>query len=126
MGPYNVTKAGVVALSETLLQEMSEHGVGVTVLCPTFFQTNILASARGNDDRMQAVVERLMKSAKIDAASVAKLALDAVAARQLYALAGEDGRWMWRIKRLAPQTFQGRVGPALARLIQKRFAQKQR
>ena len=45
MGPYNVTKAGVVALSETLAAELSGTGVGVTVLCPTFFRTNILASS---------------------------------------------------------------------------------
>src|SRR5262249_5674319 len=41
MAPYNVAKAGVVALSETLDAELRGSGVGVTVLCPTFFQTNI-------------------------------------------------------------------------------------
>src|SRR4051794_35500161 len=35
MGPYNVTKAGVVALSETLSGELAGDGIGVSVLCPT-------------------------------------------------------------------------------------------
>src|SRR6185312_10510780 len=46
MAPYNVTKAAVVALSETLRGELRDAGVGVTVLCPTFFRTNIAASSR--------------------------------------------------------------------------------
>jgi len=37
MAAYNVTKAGIVALSETLWTELRPHGVGVTVLCPSFF-----------------------------------------------------------------------------------------
>lgn len=45
MGPYNVTKAAVVALSETLAGELSGD-LGVTVLCPFFFKTNIAKSAR--------------------------------------------------------------------------------
>jgi NAD(P)-dependent dehydrogenase (short-subunit alcohol dehydrogenase family) len=39
MAAYNVAKAGVVALSETLAAELAGSGVGVTVLCPTFFKT---------------------------------------------------------------------------------------
>ena len=42
MGAYNVSKAGVLALSETLSAELSGTGVGVTVLCPTFVKTNIV------------------------------------------------------------------------------------
>jgi NAD(P)-dependent dehydrogenase (short-subunit alcohol dehydrogenase family) len=120
MGAYNVTKAGVVALSETMYQELAEDGVGVTVLCPTFFRTNIGRSSRGGDEKMKEVVEKLMDRAKINAESVAKTALDAVEGRRLYALAGEDGRWLWRAKRMSPQGFYGRLSPAIAKLVQKR------
>ncbi len=46
--PYNVTKHGVVTLSETLLGELQREGstVGVTCLCPGFVATNIVDSAR--------------------------------------------------------------------------------
>src|SRR5207244_10707237 len=47
MGAYNVTKAGVVALSETLAAEAARDGVGVTVLLPGFFPTNIVSDAVG-------------------------------------------------------------------------------
>lgn len=40
MSNYNVAKAGVVALSESLLVELALVEVGVHVVCPSFFQTN--------------------------------------------------------------------------------------
>jgi NAD(P)-dependent dehydrogenase (short-subunit alcohol dehydrogenase family) len=48
LGAYGVTKYGVIALSETLAQELAEDGsrVGVTVLCPGPTRTNIKASSR--------------------------------------------------------------------------------
>jgi NAD(P)-dependent dehydrogenase (short-subunit alcohol dehydrogenase family) len=36
MSPYNVTKAGVISLSETLRGELKGSNIGVTVVCPTF------------------------------------------------------------------------------------------
>jgi NAD(P)-dependent dehydrogenase (short-subunit alcohol dehydrogenase family) len=48
LGAYAVTKFGVVALSETLNQELAEEGskVGVTILCPGPTRTNIKTSTR--------------------------------------------------------------------------------
>jgi NAD(P)-dependent dehydrogenase (short-subunit alcohol dehydrogenase family) len=48
LGPYNVSKVGVVALSETLRMELAMAGspVGVSVLCPGSTPTSILESER--------------------------------------------------------------------------------
>ena len=56
MGPYNVSKYGVVALSETLVKEMQlmNTGVGVSVLCPAFVQTAIGSSRRNMPDELKA------------------------------------------------------------------------
>mgnify|MGYP001821953063 FL=1 len=56
MGPYNVSKYGVVALSETLSKEMlmTDSGVGVSVLCPAFVQTAIGSSRRNMPDALKA------------------------------------------------------------------------
>ncbi len=43
---YNVTKYGVVALSEGLRVELAPRGIGVSVLCPGIIRTNIADSAR--------------------------------------------------------------------------------
>ncbi len=43
---YNVTKYGVVALSEGLRPTLAEKGIGVSVLCPGLIRTQILDSTR--------------------------------------------------------------------------------
>lgn len=115
MGPYNVTKSGVVALSETLAGELRPLGIGVSVLCPTFFQTSIADSSRMNGDPgMLDLVRGLMSGASVQADDVARAALDGVAQDELYILPHADGRWMWRLKRLHPALFQSLAQRALA------------
>ena len=52
MGPYNIAKYGVVALSETMYKEMQimRTNVGVSVLCPAFVATKIATSDRNLPD----------------------------------------------------------------------------
>lgn len=115
MAPYNLTKSAVVALSETLFGELAGTGVGVSVLCPTFFQTGIADASRltGAADRL-ALVQNLMAGAKIQADGVARLALDGVARDALYVLPHPDGRWLWRIKRMIPRAFHALTPKLLA------------
>ncbi len=49
--PYNVSKYGVVALSEGLRHELGPRGIGVSVLCPGFIRTNIMSSQRNLPER---------------------------------------------------------------------------
>ncbi len=105
MGPYNVTKAGVVALSETLAGEVRGRGVKVSVLCPTFFQTNILHAGRGGDEEMKNVAAKAMERSKIQANDVARYAIECVERGHLYAVPMTDGRTMWRLKRVMPGRF---------------------
>jgi NAD(P)-dependent dehydrogenase (short-subunit alcohol dehydrogenase family) len=48
MGPYNVSKHGVVTISEGLRSELQMQGanIGVSVLCPGFVRTRIAESGR--------------------------------------------------------------------------------
>ena len=54
MGPYNATKAAVVALSETLRYELDDDGsnVGISVLCPSWVRTNITSAVRNLPERL--------------------------------------------------------------------------
>lgn len=111
MAPYNVTKAGVVALSETLAAEVRKDGVGVTVLCPSFFPTNIMQDSVGpSDEETRKVVAKLMARSKWSAADIARLTLDAAEHGTLYVLPHSEGRWIWRLKRLAPGTYAKLIG----------------
>jgi NAD(P)-dependent dehydrogenase (short-subunit alcohol dehydrogenase family) len=49
--PYNVSKYGVVALSEGLRAELAPRGIGVSALCPGFIRTQIMDSLRNLPER---------------------------------------------------------------------------
>jgi NAD(P)-dependent dehydrogenase (short-subunit alcohol dehydrogenase family) len=51
--PYNITKYGVVALSEGLRMDLAARGIGVSVLCPGFIRTNIIDAARNLPPRFE-------------------------------------------------------------------------
>jgi len=54
---YNVTKYGVVALSEGLRVELAPRNIGVSVLCPGFIRTKIVDSARNLPDRFAGALD---------------------------------------------------------------------
>jgi short-subunit dehydrogenase len=116
MGAYNVAKAGVVALSETLHAELIDSKVNVTVLCPMFFQSNIAKSSRNTDDKTKAIADGLIAKGP-PAAEVARAALDAVDRNHLYAVPMADGRWAWRLKRAAPEMYARIAAQAIKRAL---------
>ena len=52
-GAYSAAKFGVVSISETLRGELADSGVGVSVLCPGYVQTNLSQNTArlGGDSR---------------------------------------------------------------------------
>ncbi|HEY6879335.1 MAG TPA: SDR family NAD(P)-dependent oxidoreductase [Polyangiales bacterium] len=108
MGAYNVSKAGVIALSETLYAEVKRHGIKVSVLCPSFFRTDIMKDCRGaHDEKMQRLVEKLMDLNRVQADDVAESALAAVAHGRLYCLPMPEIYIPWLFKRVLPSSFYG-------------------
>jgi NAD(P)-dependent dehydrogenase (short-subunit alcohol dehydrogenase family) len=100
MGPYNVSKFGVVALSETLFHDlrMANAKIGVSVLCPGFVNTNIGESGRNrpgeygepavrinvNEDR--AVMFRQMLENGMPPPTLAGIVFDAIKEQRFYIL----------------------------------------
>lgn len=118
MGPYNVTKAAVVALSETLAGELAGTGVGVTVLCPYFFKTNIARSSRSTGVAVATdAVERIMQKTAVQADEVARRALTACERGSLYVFPHKEAKALAALKRALPETMLRRIGPAVARLV---------
>jgi NAD(P)-dependent dehydrogenase (short-subunit alcohol dehydrogenase family) len=104
MSNYNVAKAGVVALSESLLIELKMLGVDVHVVCPSFFQTNLLDSFRGPTPAMKAQVGKLLESSPISAADVADYIYEEIAKGEFMILPHEQGRLTWALKQQDPQS----------------------
>jgi len=109
MAAYNVSKAGVLSLSETLAAELSGTGVAVTVLCPTFVKTNIVESGRITDDATR-LAGRLMRWTGFSPERVARMCLDTHDRGGLYCMPQLDARFGWHVKRLAPQLYTRAAG----------------
>ena len=121
MSAYNVTKAGVVSLSESLYAEYKSQGIHVAVLCPTFFKTNIIGSGRGaTTEKDDAQILRWMERSKVQAPGVAKAAVSAVRDGKLYVQPMRDGRIAWRLKRAHPQRFYDSLGRAHEKYLKSR------
>ncbi|GAB4036497.1 MAG: hypothetical protein Fur0014_03140 [Rubrivivax sp.] len=97
MGVYNVSKAAVVSLTETLYHDLSlvTDRVQAHLLCPYFVPTGIHksernrpAAANAKPTRSQqiaaAMSEKAVTSGKLTAAQVAQLVFDAMDAGQFY------------------------------------------
>lgn len=98
MGVYNVSKHAVVALTETLYQDLAlvTDQVGASVLCPYFVPTGISQSERNRPTALsggrptrsqmigQAMSDKAVSSGKISAAEVAARLFDAVEAGTFY------------------------------------------
>jgi NAD(P)-dependent dehydrogenase (short-subunit alcohol dehydrogenase family) len=93
LAPYNVTKAGVVALAESLRKDLRGTGIGASVLCPMRVTTNIDRSARNRPVELGGAAANrtytdeelaMLQGRTLDVAPVAALVLDAIRRDRLY------------------------------------------
>ena len=98
MGIYNVSKHAVVALTETLYQDLKlvTDQISASVLCPYFVPTGITQSQRNRPAALaedkptqsqmigQAMSDKAVSSGKVSATEVAHKVFDAVATGQFY------------------------------------------
>jgi NAD(P)-dependent dehydrogenase (short-subunit alcohol dehydrogenase family) len=103
MSSYNATKAAVVSLSETLQNELSDHHIGVSVVCPSFFKTNLAESMRTSDPGLRKALGKLLERSSITADDIADQIFQAVEKRVFYVLPHREGRRIWLLKRLLPR-----------------------
>ena len=116
MSNYNVAKAGVVALSESLLIELKQQGIDVHVVCPSFFQTNLLDSFRGPTPAMKAQVGKLLEGSPISAAEIADYIYQEIAKGEFMILPHEMGRMAWALKQKNPQALYAEMAGMAERM----------
>ncbi|MDP2226252.1 MAG: SDR family oxidoreductase [Moraxellaceae bacterium] len=105
MASYNVSKAGVVALSETLTSELSPWNIRTLVVCPSYFQTNLDSSLRTHDPAMKAALSKLLTSSDITADDIAAGIVAAVDSHASLYLPHEKARAAWQMKQQHPEAF---------------------
>ncbi|HEX3611103.1 MAG TPA: SDR family NAD(P)-dependent oxidoreductase [Sporichthyaceae bacterium] len=109
MSAYNVSKAGVLALSETLAAELSGSGVAVTVVCSTFVKTNVVRDGRISGPATD-LAERLIARTGMSAQAVARHALDTHDRGRLHALPQLHAKVLWHAKRHLPAPYTRALG----------------
>ena len=123
MSAYNVTKAAVVAISETLYGELIDHGVHVSCVQPAYFKTNIAKSMRGGVT-FQKTTQFLLDRSKLESKDVAQEILYRAGNQEFYIILPKFARKVWRLKRLAPTWFRKKVAEDFMRAVQKSLRRK--
>lgn len=106
LSPYTASKFAVVGMSEGLAAQLKPHGIGVTVLCPSYVRTRIGESGRNRLERygqaqpldpaspaaaMVAEIARQL-AAGLDPAAVAARVLTAIREDELYVFTHPNSR----------------------------------
>jgi short-subunit dehydrogenase len=108
MVSYNATKAAVLSISETLVNELRPVGTQVSVVMPTFFRSSLLETLRGPDHARRTAHEAMQRSAyPVDQA--ARDLLTESADGRTYIVLPKSARMMWRMKRWMPLRFLDQV-----------------
>jgi short-subunit dehydrogenase len=106
MGAYSASKAAVISLSETLRAELAlkASGMKVSVVCPAFFQTNLMQTARA-PDKDKALATKLMAASTETADDVARAIYRGAMRGEFMILPTRGEPMRWRIKRFLPDLF---------------------
>ena len=113
MSAYNASKAAVIALSETLMQEYGAYGVRTMVVMPAFFRTSIIDNGRG-PARVLDAARKLIDKSNLEAPEVAEAILMAASRGRTHLVYPPKYRGLWWLKRFMPQRWH-QIFPRLTR-----------
>ncbi|MCW8107853.1 SDR family oxidoreductase [Alteromonas ponticola] len=102
MGSYNAVKAGVVSFSETLKSELAPENIDVSVVCPSFFRTNLDESMRTREQFMRDSISRQFNKAEMTAEQVAEEVWRQTQKRQFLIITHKSGKAAYYMKKWLP------------------------
>jgi len=105
MASYNATKAAAISLTETLRIELAASNIGVSVVCPTFFKTNLMDQFSSPDERQRKLADTFFGHATVTSEKVARHTIESIEKNRFYVITQKDGRNIWRMKRFAPELY---------------------
>ena len=105
MAAYNVSKAGVLSLSETLYAELRPLRIGVTVVLPGFFSSELIKSGFYNTDFQRNAAQYYTDNSSITVETIVDRTLKAVRRKKFYLVVGRRAALTWQFKRMASITW---------------------
>ncbi|HEY0262466.1 MAG TPA: SDR family NAD(P)-dependent oxidoreductase, partial [Chitinophagales bacterium] len=104
MSMYNVTKAAVLALQESIYAELKPFGVTVSVALPEFFKSGIMTQAKG-DANAKAIGMKKIEKAPFTPEEVADIVLKKTGEGKFYILHPFKARMAFFIRNVFPNYF---------------------
>jgi short-subunit dehydrogenase len=101
-GPYVASKAAVVAMTETLYNEIGDR-VTITVACPSYFRSNLVDRMVAQAEVERRALARMISGSPRSAEDLAAAILRSARRGDLYFFPPGEDRRLWRLKRLMPQ-----------------------
>ncbi len=108
MGAYNMTKAAVVAISETLYGELMDFNIQVSCAQPSYFKTNIASGVRGGE-KVKKITQYLLDRSGLEPKEIAQEILMRAGNGELYVILPKNARKLWWYKRFSPMRFRKMV-----------------
>ena len=98
MASYNAVKAAVVALTETTGHELEAYGIRASVVCPSYFRTNLMDSIQGADTALADMVAHLVESSPLTAHDIAASVIAGIDAGHELILPDVAAQSAWELK----------------------------
>ena len=102
MGSYNAVKAAVVSFSETMKLELAPDNINVSVVCPSFFKTNLDESMRSTNPASHKMIKKFFAKADMTKEDVAEAIYQQVSKKQFLVLTHKLGKRAFLLKKLLP------------------------
>ena len=102
MNSYNAVKSAVVGLSETMKLELAHNNIDVSVVCPSFFKTNLDESMRTSEPAMKKMMARMFEKSDMNAEQVATAIYHQAQQRKFLILTHKLGKQAFLMKKLLP------------------------
>ncbi|MEQ8627876.1 SDR family NAD(P)-dependent oxidoreductase [Ekhidna sp.] len=118
MSAYNVSKAGVYALSETLYHELKSKNIHVSVVTPTFFKTNIMSQAQGSQAFVH-FAEKQMHHSTTNAEEMALTVLEHAANGKFHIIHPKEARRAYFFKKWFPSLVSRQFEKMLSKFLRK-------
>ncbi len=125
MGAYNVSKAAVLSLSETMSAELHHLGINVSVVMPTFFKTAVMQYSRGKSEHIE-MSRLIFGTSTLTPEEVAAKVLEQAGKGRFHIILPWDAWIIYRLKRYFPRVvlFLFRLGEKHTDRLQDRLRKK--
>jgi|SRR5699024_799683 len=105
LSSYAATNAAIIAYSESLYAELEPLNIKVSVVCPSFFKSNLNERLYTTDPIARARFERLLNRPDLPTDEIARRTFKQIESQRFFILPHPNSHVMWRQKRWFPERF---------------------